>query len=128
MEYNEALYSPAGWGEACGFVSMRIPKEATFEGNTQLELLEDANYNYRTFVTDLTQPAHKVIEEYGQRADCENLIGEAKREGSEAIPSRKFGNNYAYFQIVMLAYNIWRSFKMLAAHARREAERPAAST
>jgi hypothetical protein len=70
------------------------------------------------------QPAHEVIEEYDQRADCENLIGEAKREGLEAIPSRKFGNNYAYFQIVMLAYNIWRSFKMLAAHGMRETERP----
>jgi len=71
-----------------------------------------------------------VIEEYDQRADCENLIGEAKREGLEAIPSRKFGNNYAYFQIVMLAYNIWRSFKMLAAHGMRETERnePTAET
>ncbi|MBE3140717.1 MAG: transposase [Thermoplasmata archaeon] len=121
-EYNEVLYQPAGWGEACRFVSMRIPKEAPSEGNPQLELLEDANYKYRTFVTDRTQPAHRVIEEYDPRADCENLIGEAKREGLEAIPSRKFGNNYAYFQIVMLAYNIWRSFKMLAAHGLRETE------
>ena len=71
-----------------------------------------------------------MIEEYDQRADCENLIGEAKREGLEAIPSRKFGNNYAYFQIVMLAYNIWRSFKMLAAHGMREMEghEPASET
>ena len=121
--YNEVLYQPTGWGEACRFVSMRIPKEASSEGSTQLELLEDANYQYRTFVTDLTEPAHRVIEEYDQRADCENLIGEAKREGLEAIPSRKFGNNYAYFQIVMLAYNIWRSFKMMAAHGMRETER-----
>jgi hypothetical protein len=121
-EYNEVLYQPAGWGEACRFVCMRIPKEAPSEGNPQLELLEDANYKYRTFVTDLTQPAHRVIEDYDLRADCENLIGEAKREGLEAIPSRKFGNNYAYFQIVMLAYNIWRSFKMLAAHGLRETE------
>jgi hypothetical protein len=123
MEYNEVLYQPAGWGEACRFVCMRIPKEAPSEGNPQLELLEDANYTYRTFVTDLTQPAHRVIEDYDPRADCENLIGEAKREGLEAIPSRKFGNNYAYFQMVMLAYNIWRSFKMLAAHGLRETER-----
>jgi len=122
-EYNEVMYQPAGWGDACRFVCMRIPKEAPAEGNTQLELLEEANYKYRIFVTDLRQPAHTVIEEYDQRADCENLIGEAKREGLEAIPSRKFGNNYAYFQIVMLAYNIWRSFKMLAAHGRRETER-----
>jgi len=123
VEYNEVLYQPTGWGEACRFVSMRIPKEASSEGSAQLELLEDANYKYRTFVTDLPEPAHMVIEEYDPRADCENLIGEAKREGLEAIPSRKFGNNYAYFQIVMLAYNIWRSFKMLAAHGMRETER-----
>jgi hypothetical protein len=122
VEYNEVLYQPGGWGEACRFVSMRIPKDTPSEGSTQLELLEDGNYKYRTFVTDLTQPAHTVIEEYDPRADCENLIGEAKGEGLEAIPSRKFGNNYAYFQIVMLAYNIWRSFKMLAAHGMREKE------
>jgi Transposase DDE domain group 1 len=121
-EYNEVMYQPAGWDCACRFVSMRLPKETPSEGPAQFELLEDGNYKYRIFVTDLTQPAHQVIEEYDQRADCENLIGEAKREGLEAIPSRKFGNNYAYFQLVMLAYNIWRSFKMLAAHGMRETE------
>jgi hypothetical protein len=122
VEYNEVMYQPTGWEYACRFVSMRLPKETPSEGPTQLELLEDGNYKYRIFVTDLTQPAHQVIEEYDQRADCENLIGEAKREGLEAIPSRKFGNNYAYFQLVMLAYNIWRSFKMLAAYGMKEEE------
>ena len=57
---------------------------------------------------------HKVIAKYDKRADVENLVGEAKREGLDAIPSSKFKNNYAYFQIVMLAYNIWRYFKMMA--------------
>jgi hypothetical protein len=56
-----------------------------------------------------------VIREYDQRADVENLVGEAKREGLSAIPSSRFKNNYAYFQIVMLAYNIWRYMKILAA-------------
>ena len=122
-EYNEVVYQPIGWDYACRFVGMRIPKDMPSAKDTQLELLEDANWKYRIFVTDLTKPAHKTIDEYDQRADCENLIGEAKREGLEAIPSRKFGNNYAYFQIVMLAYNIWRSFKMLAMHNMKEAER-----
>ena len=44
----------------------------------------------------------------------EPLIGEAKREGLDAIPSGKFKNNYGFFQIVMLADNIWRYFKMMA--------------
>jgi hypothetical protein len=64
-----------------------------------------------------------VIEEYDKRADCENLIGESKREGLAAIPSFKFATNYAYFQVVMLAYNIWRSFKIIAEHSQTEPPR-----
>ena len=55
-----------------------------------------------------------LIAEYDKRADVENLVGEAKREGLDAIPSSRFKNNYAYFQVVMLAYNIWRYLKMIA--------------
>jgi len=66
------------------------------------------------FCTDLRGKAHKIISKYDKRADAENLIGEAKREGLDAIPSAKFKNNYAFFQIVMLAYNLWRYYKLLA--------------
>src|SRR3990172_13132163 len=91
-------------------------KESSKGGAVQIELLEDSKYVYRIFVTNLTKKTHQVIDEYDKRAGAENLIGEAKREGLAAIPSRKFANNYAYFQVVMLAYNIWRSFKRLANH------------
>lgn len=121
VEYNECLYKPMGWEQICRFVAMRIPKEELCSaGPVQLELLEDTKYKYRIFVTSLPQKTHKVIKEYDKRADAENLIGEAKQEGLEAIPSSKFASNYAYFQIVMLAYNIWRSFKMLAGHGLKE--------
>jgi G:T-mismatch repair DNA endonuclease (very short patch repair protein) len=118
IEYNEVMYQPMGWDYACRFVAMRIPKDEGSKGEQiQLELLEDERYKYRIFVTSLRGKPHAVIEEYDKRADCENLIGEAKREGLEAIPSAKFASNYAYFQLVMLAYNIWRSFKMIAEHS-----------
>jgi len=118
VEYNECVYQPMGWDVACRFVVMRIPMKESLEGGAvQIELLEDSKYVYRIFVTNLTKKAHQVIDEYDKRAGAENLIGEAKREGLAAIPSRKFANNYAYFQVVMLAYNIWRSFKMLANHS-----------
>jgi len=117
VEYNECLYQPMGWEQACRFVAMRIPKEELeAAGPVQLELLEDTRYKYRIFVTSLPQKPHQVIKEYDKRADAENLIGEAKQEGLEALPSNKFMCNYAYFHVVMLAYNIWRSFKMLASH------------
>jgi hypothetical protein len=95
---------------------MRIPKDLTVTPGeaVQCELFEDDRYTYRIFCTNLKGKPHNLIAEYDKRADVENLVGEAKREGLEAIPSGKFKNNYAYFQIVMLAYNIWRYFKILA--------------
>jgi hypothetical protein len=95
---------------------MRIPKEQAKKPGqaVQCVLFEDERYQYRLFCTNLAGPAHKVIREYDKRADVENLVGEAKREGLDAIPSAKFKTNYAYFQIVMLAYNIWRYLKMIA--------------
>jgi hypothetical protein len=60
---------------------------------------------------------HKIIAQHDKRADAENLIGEAKREGLDAILSAKFKNNYAYFQIVMLAYNLWSYLKIMSQHS-----------
>jgi hypothetical protein len=95
---------------------MRIPKpnKVAKDQYVQRELFEVDRYEYRIFCTDLRRKAHQVIAEYDKRADVENLVGEAKREGLDAIPSSRFKNNYAYFQIVMLAYNIWRYLKMIA--------------
>ena len=119
ISYNDCFYKPAGWGHPYRFVAMRIPKaelpDASKSEKQQTELFEDDRYKYRIFVTDKKHKAHKVIEEYDGRADAENLVGEVKREGLSAIPSAKFKNNYAFFCIVMLAYNIWRWMKLVAA-------------
>jgi len=123
-EYNSCLYQPKGWLQPVRFVAMRMPKEKKIAKDqlVQCELFEDDRYKYRIFCTDLGRKAHKVIAEYDKRADVENLVGESKREGLDAIPSSRFKNNYAYFQIVMLAYNIWRYLKMMAEHS-TQAER-----
>jgi len=115
-EYNTCYYQPGGWKQAMRFVAMRIPKEKKRVSNrpVQCQLFKDDTYVYRIFCTNLAGKAHKVIDEYDKRADVENLVGEAKREGLGAIPSAKFKNNYAFFQIVMLAYNIWRYMKIIA--------------
>jgi hypothetical protein len=114
MEYNSCIYKPIGWGIEFRFVAMRIPKEQDPKQEIQGELFEENRYTYRIFCTNLTGRAHRVVAEYDKRADVENLVGEAKREGLDAIPSSKFKNNYAFFQIVMLAYNIWRYMKIMA--------------
>ena len=122
VQYNSCMYQPLGWQKPCRFVAMRIPKEVSANGKEplQYELFEDDQYTYRIFCTNLRTKPHKVIAEYDKRADVENLIAEAKREGVDAIPSSKFKNNYAYFQIFMLAYNIWRYFKLVAQHSLQE--------
>ena len=116
IEYNSCIYQPGGWGQACRFVVMRIPKTFQQPSSQQQQcvLFEDDKYIHRIFCTNLKGKAHKVIADYDKRADVENLVGEAKREGLDMLPSAKFKNNYAFFQIVMLAYNIWRYMKMIA--------------
>ena len=116
IEYNSCIYQPGGWSRPCRFVAMRILKEQKQPADQpqQAVLFEDDKYTYRIFCTNLAGPAHQVTAQYDKRADVENLVGEAKREGLDMIPSAKFKNNYAFLQIVMLAYNIWRYMKMIA--------------
>jgi hypothetical protein len=116
IEFNSCIYQPGGWGKPCRFVAMRVAKEQKKRSGQlqQCPLFEDDTYTYRIFCTNLAGSAHWIINQYDKRADVENLVGEAKREGLDMIPSAKFKNNYAFFQIVMLAYNIWRYMKMLA--------------
>ena len=119
-EYNACAYQPQGWEALCRFVAMRIRQDQ--RGDRQLKLLDGENYVYRVFVTNVPGRPHTVIEEYDQRADVENLIGEAQREGVLAIPSKRFQTHHAFFQLVMLAYNLWRWMKLLAGHAERQAQ------
>ena len=123
-QYNSCMYKPQGWEIPVRFVAMRIPIEAgaASDQSVQLALFEDDRYKYRIFCTSVQRKAHEVIREYDKRADVENLVGEAKREGLDAIPSSRFKSNYAFFQIVMLAYNIWRYMKILAERSARSTD------
>ena len=129
VAYNSCVYQPIGWQAPCRFVAMRIPKTKLAPNQqVQCTLFEDDNYTYRIFCTSLSGPAHEVVGQYDKRADVENLVGEAKREGLEAIPSAKFKNNYAFFQLVLLSYNIWRYIKLLAAVSQSRNEMPSLKT
>jgi len=120
-EYNECWYQPQGWEQPCRFVAMRIRQEQ--RGDRQLKLLESEQYLYRVFVTNHPGRPHNIVAQYDQRAAAEALIGEAQREGILAIPSKRFQTHHAFFQIVMLAYNLWRWMKWLAGQAEQQAQR-----
>jgi hypothetical protein len=116
-QYKECLYQPVGWEKPCRFVAMRIRKRS--QDDLQPLLIEAEAYTYRVFATNLRGKPHAVIAEYDKRADVENCIGEAQREGILAIPSKRFQNNHAYFQLVLLAYNLWQWMKQVAGNQRK---------
>jgi hypothetical protein len=108
--YNEGEYAPQGWEKARRFVVMRIQEDQ--KGERQLTLFE-MGYQYRCFATNLTGKAHRVVARYDHRAKVEGRIKEAQQEGILAIPSRRFWSNHAYFQVVMLTYNLWRWMQLV---------------
>ncbi len=111
-EYNESSYQPQGWLAAGRFVAMRIREQE--RDSRQLKLYEGDQYLYRIFVTSLQGKPHTIISRYDGRASVENAIKEAQQEGLLAIPSKRFWSNHAFFQLVMLAYNLWRWMKLLS--------------
>jgi DDE family transposase len=118
--YNEGVDQPQGWEVPCRVVVMRIPQDQA--GDRQLPWLEGEKYLYRVLVTNVPGRPPTVIADYDQRAAVEPLIGEAQREGLLAIPSKRFQAHHACFQVVRLAYNLWRWMKLLAGYAERQAQ------
>lgn len=109
-DYNETMYQPKDWEEACRFVVMRIREDQ--KNDRQLEMFD--KFMHRVFATNITDKPHTVIKTYDRRATIEGMIKEAQQEGILAIPSRRFLSNMAFFQIVMFAYNVWRWMKLVA--------------
>lgn len=112
-EYNEYFHRAKGWKREVRYVVMRKPKRDAAE---EPYLVEEMEYTYRGFATNLGLRPHNVVRIYDKRAAVETLIGEAQREGILAIPSRRFQSSYAFFQVAMFTYNLWRWIKMLAGH------------
>src|ERR1022692_2167443 len=106
----EFLYQPVGWKKAYRLIALRKEKaheEVEAEEKEQYQLFETSQYQYRVFVTDLTDPIDFVVWIYNQRGGGENLIKEANNDaGLTAHPSKRFDVNGNHFQLAMLAYNL----------------------
>ncbi|MDZ7362465.1 MAG: hypothetical protein ONB46_17345 [candidate division KSB1 bacterium] len=115
IEFNSCVFKPSTWEKACRFVAMRqVKTERQDADGKQADLFDEADYDYRIFVTEITAPAHRVIDEYDGRAGAEPLNGAAQREGLCAIPSKAFAPNMVFFPMVMLVYNLWRYLQAFA--------------
>jgi hypothetical protein len=92
------------------------------EPSAQLHLFQMGGYSYQVFVTNLSLTPLHLGRFYNQRAGAELIIRELKDAYALGkIPTKDFLANEAFFQIVLLAYNLLNWFKRLCvpAHLQR---------
>jgi hypothetical protein len=80
----------------------------------QLKLLNtaDVQYDYQVIVTNAKKNAEEVWRFYNKRACCENFIKEGIYGfGLDSVVSHSYAGNYAWFELLMLAYNLMNIFK-----------------
>jgi Transposase DDE domain group 1 len=117
---GEFQYCPQGWPGPRRFVVIRRPVPE--EPSAQLTLFQMAGYSYEAWVTNLPLQPLNLWRFYNQRARAELIIPELKYAYALGkIPTNDFQANEAFFQIVLLAYNLLNWFKRLCvpAHLQR---------
>jgi len=109
---GEFQYCPHGWPGPRRFVVIRRPVPE--EPSAQLTLFQMGGYSYQALVTNLTLQALNLWRFYNQRARAELIIRELKYAYALGkIPTNDFQTNEAFFQIVLLSYNLLNWFKRL---------------
>src|SRR5713226_7127172 len=117
---GEFQYCPQGWPGPRRFVVIRRPVPE--EPSAQLTLFQMGGYSYQALVTNLALQPLNLWRFYNRRARAELIIRELKYAYALGkIPTKDFQANEAFFQIVLLAYNLLNWFKRLCvpAHLRR---------
>ena len=109
---GEFQYCPQGWHGPRRFVVIRRPVPQ--EPSAQLTLFQMGGYTYQALVTNLSLQPLNLWRFYNQRARAELIIRELKYAYALGkIPTRDFQANEAFFQVVLLAYNLLNWFKRL---------------
>lgn len=109
---GEFRYCPQGWKRSERFVVIRRPIPE--EPSAQLHLFQMGRYTYQVFVTNLPLKPLNLWRFYNQRATAELIIRELKDAYALGkIPTKDFAANEAFFQIVLLAYNLLNWLKRL---------------
>lgn len=103
----ETVYSFEHGAHAWRIIVVRAPMR-------QLEMFEGL-YEYRVVITNMGWDKRRLVRWHRERATSENWIKELKAGfGLEQLPSGRFESNAAYFQLVLLAYNLICALKRLA--------------
>lgn len=94
------------------FVRQRVKGENSPKKQLKMLNTEDVKYDYQVIVTNGRKEAKGVWRYYNKRACCENFIKEGIYGfGLDKVVSHSYAGNYAWFELVMLAYNLMNFFK-----------------
>jgi Transposase DDE domain group 1/Transposase domain (DUF772) len=113
-EVGECRYQPHGWKQPHRFVIVRRPIPRDPVEAQQLTLFKDRKYVYHVLVTNLKTHPWRVWRFYDRRAIIEKDIRELLYDYPLAkIPTEDWTANVAFFQILLLAFNLVHWFKRL---------------
>jgi len=113
-EVGEFRYTPTHWKTPHRFVVIRRPVPEDPEEAKQLKLFTVRKYAYSVLVTNLKLEPWRVWRFYSPRATIEKNIRELLYDlPMGKIPTDDWTANVAFFQLVLLAFNIAHWFKRL---------------
>ena len=113
-EAGEFHYTPTRWKKPRRFVVIRRPVAEDPEEAQQLKLFTFKKYAYSVLVTNLKLEPWRVWRFYSPRATIEKNIRELLYDlPMGKIPTNDWIANVAFFQMVLLAFNIAHWFKRL---------------
>jgi hypothetical protein len=110
----EFAFRPQGWDQPRRFLVIRRPVPE--EPSAQLHLFQMKGFVYQILVTNMTATPWHIWQFYNDRSQAELVIRELKAAYAlDKIPMHDFAGNEAFFQLVLLAYNLLNWFKRLCA-------------
>lgn len=110
-EYAIITMKLNNWEKSREFVVTR--KEKPLEETQQESLFESDKYEHVFFVYNKIMTAYEIVNYYAKRANSENYIKETKYDMNIGkLKIHLFWANEAFFQIMMLVYNIFLLFKI----------------
>ena len=93
-------------------IRQKVSNRSTPRKQLKLLNLGDMKYDYQVIVTNSDKEAVDVWRYYNKRACCENFIKEGIYSfGLDKIVSHSYAGNYAWYEILMLSYNLMNFFK-----------------
>lgn len=102
---SEFEYQPIGWKHKYRFIVIR--KWVKPPHSSQMTFIPPEKWEYQVIVTNLSMLPRNVWRFYNKRANVENIVKELKLHfNMSKIPASSFLANEAYFQIILLTYDI----------------------